>query len=331
MTVANPATLTEWLKSLPIPWLVSGTVGAAEQTANGTVLDGQVSLLKQAVKARFPSYAPADALAHIGGDRGLIQGAAESNTSFATRLRDAWSEWSRAGTALSVLEQLSYFGFGNNAVWVQQNGLAYQLSAAATAGQDPTSLLTITNLEQTSPNAPLTSSVTPTRSIPVSTPWWTFDFNTDCCNRFAIIVPINAWPFSALALASFTGTDSATVTWPVPQPNATYGLMIGPTTDSVTVWADGTAAATTGITIRASAPWTGNVWVTAFQPGVNPLNAWSSASFGQLQKLITTFRSNALCMGVISVMTGKVWGYPTTNTWGSGTWGGSTTQILGVF
>jgi hypothetical protein len=140
MSAASPQSFGEWLQNLPLSWLVSGPIGSKEAAANAAILDGQVALIKLATKAHMPGPAPSDALAHIGGDRGLEQGPAETDASFRVRLRTAWDSWSRAGTAVEMLTQLYFAGF-TGAVIAQQNGLLYSLSGAPTPGVDPTPLL----------------------------------------------------------------------------------------------------------------------------------------------------------------------------------------------
>lgn len=186
---AAPVNITQWLQQLPIPWLASNPVGRADVTSYGTVLDGQVDLLRQAVKARMPLIAPADALPHIGGDRALIQGPSESNTNFAIRVQDAWGAWSRAGQPAELLEQLYWDGFPG-AMLVQQNGLAYSLSGSPTAGVDPTTLLVTTTL-----------SANPT--ISGAPPWWMFDTSDSFCSRFAVVFPGSTFPPS-MATADLT-------------------------------------------------------------------------------------------------------------------------------
>lgn len=202
MSASNPQTFVEFLQSLPIPWLVAGANGAKEQLSNGTVLDQQADLIKQAVKARMPDYAPADALPHIGGDRALVQGPSETNANFITRTKTPWDDWARAGTHLEMLVQLYWIGF-SGAIVVQQNGLAYSLSGAPTAGADPTGLLTITNLGTVGAtpglapnplydNNPASKTFNTNgykKTIPTASQWWTFDEKTDFCSRFAILFP----------------------------------------------------------------------------------------------------------------------------------------------
>src|SRR5437016_3183615 len=119
--MADAANLTAFLQQLPIPWLVGNTNGKNWAAATGSVLDDQVSQIKQAIKARMTLLAPADALPHIAHERGLIQGPTESNTAFALRLQDAWRAWSYAGTPLGILLQLYYSLGYTDVTIVQQN------------------------------------------------------------------------------------------------------------------------------------------------------------------------------------------------------------------
>jgi hypothetical protein len=213
-----------WAKNLPIPWLVAGPVGQAECSSWPAVVDSQIVLLDAARKVAYPDYAPSDALPNLGGDRKLVQGPAESDANFRIRLKGAWDDWARAGTWLELLVQL-YWGGYTGAVIVQQNGLAYSLSGAPTAGADPTALLTVTTCATLS--AALTSNVNPPtatttgRSIPSGNGWWQFAdtrsanpnvSDTDYCNRFAVLFP-GPLPsqFMTVGTATFTASDTATV------------------------------------------------------------------------------------------------------------------------
>lgn len=334
MSSTAPTTQAEWLKNAPIGPVVTGPIGQQWAQATGSIVDTYVGYLKDGIKARMPDYAPVDALPHIGGDRQLIQGSSESNASFITRLKDAWGQWSRAGTACSVLEQLWYFGL-TGATWVQQNGLSYTFgSSTLTPGQDPTGLLTVGTT--TTLAATLTSSVAPYRTIPAGTPWFQLgtDGNTDLTNRFAIIIP--SWPFAAIGFAYFNNSTSAVVTWPVPFGSSAYNVIFGAPTAPVVLTNDGTAQSSTTATILASGAWTGVVPVIGWVTGINPFNTFSSASLGQLQKIIATFKPNAICAGVYAITSGRMWDYPVNTTWDGygGNWdsGPSTVStILGAF
>lgn len=325
MSAQAPATQTEWLQNLPIPWLVSGPVGSKWATATGTIIDTYVGYLKQGIQARMPDKAPLDALPHIGADRQLVQGSNESTASFAARLLDAWGQWGRAGTPCSVLEQLYYFGL-SGAIWVQQNGLQYTLSGAPTPGQDPTSLVVASNCPTT--GGTLSSSADPYRQIPAGTPWAFLDANTDLCNRFSIRIPF--WPFAAQTQVTFNGTDSAVATWPFKFGGNVYSVIPGVPNVPVILTVDGNSLTRTQATILASGPWSGTVTVTAYAAGVSPLNTFSLASLGILQRLISTFRPNAICTSVYAINNGRVLG-DGRHLGDGGVLGGSVTQILGSF
>lgn len=330
MSAPDQNAYQNWFKSLPIPWLVAGVNGQAEANTWPAQLDAQVAALVQARYQAYPDYCSVDALPNLGNDRGFIQGSAESNANFQTRLKYWIDTWNRAGTWATVLEQLYWFGL-SGAVIVQQNGLSTTLSGAPTAGQDPTSLAV--DSTTTALAATLTSSVAPYRTIPAGTPWVNFDGNTDMTNRFAIILP-NGFPFARLGFAYFNNTTSATVVWPVPFPSTTYNVIFGAPTAPVVLTNDGTSQTKTSVTILASGAWTGVIPVIGWVTGQNPFNTFSSASVGALQKIIQTWRPNAICMGVYAYGTASgAWGYPVRK-WQTGgdKWGATAvTQVIGSF
>lgn len=335
MTAPDQNAYQNWWKNTvgaAVPWLAGGVNGQAEGKAWPAVLDYLVSQLVQARYQCFPDYCAADALPAVGNDRQFIQGMSETAASFKTRCRTAPDTWPRAGSAGGVLEQLWYYGL-TGAYWVQQNGLYYTFgSNTLTPGADPTALL---QSGSTSPlGSVLTSTVNNARTIPAGTPWFYFDGNTDLCNRFAIILP--TWSFSALALASFANSDSAVVTWPFAFGSSTYNVIYGSPAAPVVLNVDGTTQTTSGVTLRASAPWTGSVWVVAYTTGVNPLNMFSATNTGAVQRLISTFRPNSLCTGVYAIRSGRMWDWPANTTWDGygGNWDSGPsviTQILGAF
>lgn len=189
--------MVEWLRRLAIPWLVGREVGAADVTSYGTVIDDQIELTKEAVKARMPEECPSDALPYIGNERGLIQGGtvgsfSESDADFGLRLREAWDVWPYAGTPLSLLLQLYYTLGIDNAVIVQQNGLFFTLGAVPEFPPltDYLNYSTTAALETDLPPDP-TRTGFPwfAQTIPAGNPWWLFDNKTDLCNRFVVIFP----------------------------------------------------------------------------------------------------------------------------------------------
>lgn len=328
MSALNPSSITEWLLNIPIPWLFAGPNGKAEWTGWGSILDFQTSLLRTAVKTRMPDYAVSGALPHIGGDRLLVQGPGESDSNFQIRLKTAWDDWARAGTPLELLVQL-YWGGWTGAVVVQQNGLAFTLSGAPTAGVDPTSLLLTTNCSSLS--VALTSNVTPPtqtsagRSIPAGNQWWQFAesrsanpnvSDTDYCNRFAILFP-GPLPsqFMTVGTATFSASSSAVVTWNNAFPTTSYHVQVGAVTITdgggpVSVVADSTSRTLTTVTCNASAAFSGSAPVLAWQDGANPYADLHPADLARLQFIVKTWRPNALCVGVYAVAQGKFMGWP---------------------
>lgn len=312
--MADRTTYVEWYHGLPIPWL-NGANGFNEGTAIGTVLDQQVDLLKQAQKAHFPSLAPSDALPHIGSDRRLIQGPNETDDNFRIRLRTAWDDHARDGTPLELLVQLYWTGFPN-AVLAQQNGLGFSLSGAPTAGQDPTSLLTITNLGVLSEDTISWNSQNGPRRIPATTPWWTIDGELANTSRFSVLFP-GPLPsaFRTWAVATFSGTGSAAITWNNQFPTSDYQVMVGiPVITSggpATVYADSTTQTQDGITIRASGLITGSVVVMAWQNGANPLADLHPADLKRLRIVIDRWRpGNMKCTGIYALARGNMMGWP---------------------
>ncbi len=82
------------------PW--AGPTGDAWNSALGSLQDQQVADAKLAVKARFPSLAPTDALPLIGQDRVIERGPAETDADYAARLKTAFDAWRWAGTATGL-------------------------------------------------------------------------------------------------------------------------------------------------------------------------------------------------------------------------------------
>lgn len=175
--MSTPQNLTEFLRSLPIPWLVSNPVGYAEAGALGQVLDSHVERFKDGIKARFPTYAPADALPHIATDRSLIRGPAETEVHFRERLRRAWDDaWPWAGTPLGILIQLYHQGYTAAAqmVLVQQNGKYWHLNGTLNEAS-PTGSLVSGDLGA-NPNQPANGEE-----------WWTLDLQDAFCSRYALL------------------------------------------------------------------------------------------------------------------------------------------------
>ncbi len=85
------------------PTWLRGTWGTAWNNALGGVEDDQIERAKQSVLARFPSFAPSEALEYIGRDRVVERGPAETDDSYRARLLTAPLAWEWAGTDFGVL------------------------------------------------------------------------------------------------------------------------------------------------------------------------------------------------------------------------------------
>ena len=336
--MSTPTTIVEWLQGLPIPWLAGRTNGSNDVLSYGTVLDDNIDTVKEAVKARFPDYAPSDALPYIGSDRGLIQGPTETTADFITRLKTAWDDWARAATPLELLVQLYWARFPG-AIIIQQNGQAYSLSGAPTAGADPSALLVINDVMPLP--AALQSDSELTRIIPSGTPWWQMDesiyatftetylqdqsLKVEFCSRFVIIFPNNIG-FTTAAKATFTSSSSASVSWPIAFSDTNYDVIVGPavrTTGSASALvALASSQTVSGITISGSASFTGEATVLAYA-GSDPFNDLSDARLALLRAIIQRWKpAKASCLGIYVMEQVPAWGYPLTTTWGGGiNWG----------
>lgn len=168
--MSAPSTFTQWLLGLPIPWLTGGTHGQAEARAWGGYTDEVIAKLKSAAKCSLITAAPSDAVPHIGSERGIIQGAGESDDAYRARVAKAWETWGIAGTAYAVLLGLRFLDgtapATSNAV-ITNNGIIYTLD-----GSDG---LVITD-----------AGINPAMSG--SPPWWTMDDVTDFGSRFVVIL-----------------------------------------------------------------------------------------------------------------------------------------------
>lgn len=309
--MGQPRNFSEWLAGLPIPWLVSREVGAADATAQGTFYDSEVATLKEAVKARMPELGPSDALTYLGNDRQLIQGYAETDDEFRQRCKLAWDQWALAGTWAELLYQLYWTcGLDSSQTWiVQQNGYAYNLSANPAVDDDPTTLLQVTALGDN-----------PTITYPDPVPWWTFDTRDDLCSRFAIIVdgPLPG-TIGVTARADFDGsTNTVTATWSGPWDGTDYLTALSvTTTDGSAPVVVISAKTRTTVTVTASAPFEGYVDLLGWLSGANPFAGPSLTTRNTIKKIANRWKpAKAKYMGMYAVINGAVWGWPIGTKWG---------------
>lgn len=278
--------------------------GLALLSSLGAIKDSFVDQLRQAVKARMPDYAPPDALAHIGNDRGLPQGVTETNAAYATRLRTAWdTQWNFAGSGYSILTALTLAGYGN-AILVQQNGLYFTLSGG---------VLSIGTLGGAPPN-------------------WFFTATNNLWSKFAVILPgpiPTTWTNSANAV--FNGTQNyVDIIWPTPFDSLPIIMMslISTDTDSFPI-INLTNKTLTSIRVETSDMFNGSVNLLGFTAGADPFCNPQSATLAGLRQAVKKMQwGNATCGGIYAIRTGNSWGWPVQN-WGAGglNWGGNVLYI----
>lgn len=90
------------------PTELRGPYGEAWATAFGLMKDGMVEAAILAVKCRWASTAPEDALAYIANERSLEQAPNETAADFRLRIGDAWNAWEPwGGTKKGIIDALS--------------------------------------------------------------------------------------------------------------------------------------------------------------------------------------------------------------------------------
>lgn len=87
------------------PWLL-GKWGSRWVYMIGLVNDAIMEATVQAVKARFPTVAPDDALPYLAEDRMLEPGLGEDSATLRKRILGVWDAWQWAGTEKGLLDQL---------------------------------------------------------------------------------------------------------------------------------------------------------------------------------------------------------------------------------
>lgn len=104
------ADFNKWqLETLAPGWL-RGPLGEGLALAMGHMKDAFAQAARQAVKARFPLLAPADALPSIGADRMLERMPPETEPSYSARLVAAWDAWAKGGTVEGITDAIALTG-----------------------------------------------------------------------------------------------------------------------------------------------------------------------------------------------------------------------------
>jgi hypothetical protein len=84
---------------------------------SGITKEAYLEAAKRAVKARFPQFAPSDALDKVGENFQIDRAFAGSDSIFVAQLMKAWATWGAAGTKPGMLSALNAAGLTNVTVW----------------------------------------------------------------------------------------------------------------------------------------------------------------------------------------------------------------------
>jgi hypothetical protein len=90
---------------LPMRW-AQGPKAQRFLHAIGLHVDAVAEQATEGMRARFPQYAPSDALAYIGKDRSIVRGPGETDEEYAARLLRWIDDQRIAGSANSVMQQV---------------------------------------------------------------------------------------------------------------------------------------------------------------------------------------------------------------------------------
>jgi len=104
------ANIREWLS-----WHYLEQAGAPLWESIGEMADEASAWLRLALRTRFPSVAPSDALAEIAYNQNLEPpvGAMGGDDAVRAYLADPWSKWEKAGTRQRMLDELALLGYPN--------------------------------------------------------------------------------------------------------------------------------------------------------------------------------------------------------------------------
>lgn len=104
--------------------------GAAFEAAFGAMKDAQLERDIAAVKARYPTVAPSDALNIIGADRLMPRGQSETDAAYSARLANAWNTWPWAGTPYGMLQAFRATGYTSVVIGQVRGGKVFTLDAS---------------------------------------------------------------------------------------------------------------------------------------------------------------------------------------------------------
>jgi hypothetical protein len=86
-------------------WLTTGH-GELVFYSLGLIMDAFAQRGRESILARFPDFAPDDALSRMGHDRRIVRGFDEPRETYSARLKRFLDDWKKAGMAPSILRQV---------------------------------------------------------------------------------------------------------------------------------------------------------------------------------------------------------------------------------
>jgi hypothetical protein len=92
-----------------LPWWLNTGEGELVGFSIATLLDAVSARVRLGTYAKFPTYAPPDALAHLGRDRRIVRGLSETDENYAARLLRYLDDWKLAGNPFALMTQLRAF------------------------------------------------------------------------------------------------------------------------------------------------------------------------------------------------------------------------------
>ena len=109
-------TYEQWRSQTVIRPPIDGPNGRLYEATIGRYYDAAMSRLFDAINARYPSLCPADGLYLLGAERGVEQFLATTDE-YRERLRTAWAIWQVSGTRPGAVDNLSWIGCTNAAIY----------------------------------------------------------------------------------------------------------------------------------------------------------------------------------------------------------------------
>lgn len=117
---------------------LSGKWGTRWQRVFGNAWDKEIQRMIWARRARWPEWAPSDALIYLGAESGLEQvlqmggaGALENEASYRKRLRNRWYIWQRGGSQQVHVDGFGWTGLTNVSVLRRKESLPFDDSSTS--------------------------------------------------------------------------------------------------------------------------------------------------------------------------------------------------------